>query len=38
VNNLPNLILTDEATMNRLIQEAYDRKKLDLRASHIYFR
>ncbi|MCX6281975.1 MAG: peptidylprolyl isomerase [Bacteroidetes bacterium] len=29
---------TDEATMNRLIQEAYDRKKLDLRASHIYFR
>ena len=29
---------TDEATMNRLVQEAYDRKKLDLRASHIYFR
>jgi len=30
--------LTDEATMNHLIQEAYERKKLDLRASHIYFR
>ena len=29
---------TDEATLNHLIQEAYDRKKLDLRASHIYFR
>ena len=29
---------TDEATLNRLVQEAYDRKKIDLRASHIYFR
>lgn len=29
---------TDEATLNRLIQEAYERKKTDLRASHIYFK
>ena len=29
---------TDEATLNRLIQEAYDREKTDLRASHIFFR
>jgi len=29
---------TDEATLNRLLLEAYDRKKSDLRASHIYFR
>jgi peptidyl-prolyl cis-trans isomerase SurA len=29
---------TDEATLNRLIQEAYEREKTDLRASHIFFR
>lgn len=29
---------TDEATLNRLILEAYDREKTDLRASHIFFR
>jgi len=29
---------TDEATLNRLIREAYDRKQFDLRASHIYFK
>ncbi len=29
---------TDEATLNRLIQEAYEREKNDLRASHIFFR
>lgn len=28
----------DEPTLNRLIQEAYDREKLDVRASHVYFR
>ena len=29
---------TDEATLSRLIAEAYDREKWDLRASHIYFK
>jgi peptidyl-prolyl cis-trans isomerase SurA len=29
---------TDEATLNRLILEAYEREKTDLRASHIFFR
>jgi peptidyl-prolyl cis-trans isomerase SurA len=29
---------TDEATLNRLILEAYEREKTDLRASHIYFK
>ena len=29
---------TDEATLNRLILEAYDREKTDLRCSHIFFR
>ena len=29
---------TDEATLNRLIEEAYEREKTDLRASHIFFR
>jgi len=29
---------TDEATLNRLISEAYEREKTDLRASHIFFR
>jgi peptidyl-prolyl cis-trans isomerase SurA len=29
---------TDEATLDRLVQEAYDREKTDLRASHIFFR
>ncbi|MFZ4521410.1 MAG: peptidylprolyl isomerase [Bacteroidales bacterium] len=29
---------TDENTLNRLIQEAYDREKTDLRASHVFFR
>ncbi|MCX6306082.1 MAG: peptidylprolyl isomerase [Bacteroidetes bacterium] len=29
---------TDDATLNRLILEAYDREKTDLRASHIFFR
>ena len=29
---------TDEATLNRLISEAYDREKWDLRSSHIYFK
>ncbi len=29
---------TDEATLNRLILEAYDREKTDLRASHIFFK
>ncbi len=29
---------TDETTMNHLLQEAYERKQFDLRASHIYFR
>ena len=29
---------TDEATLNRLIKEAYEREKFDLRASHIFFR
>ena len=29
---------TDEVTLNRLIQEAYEREKNDLRASHIFFR
>ena len=29
---------TDEATLNGLILEAYDREKTDLRASHIFFR
>lgn len=30
--------LTDAATMDRLVTEAYERGKIDLRASHIYFR
>ena len=29
---------TDEATLDRLVREAYDRKKYDLRASHIFFK
>jgi peptidyl-prolyl cis-trans isomerase SurA len=29
---------TDEATLNRLMEEAYERGKNDLRASHIYFK
>ena len=29
---------TDEATLNRLIAEAYDREKTDLRASHVFFK
>ena len=29
---------TDEATLNRLMLEAYEREKTDLRASHIFFR
>ncbi len=29
---------TDEATLNSLIKEAYEREKTDLRASHIFFR
>jgi peptidyl-prolyl cis-trans isomerase SurA len=29
---------TDEATLDRLVKEAYDREKTDLRASHIFFR
>ncbi len=29
---------TDDVTLNRLIQEAYEREKTDLRASHIFFR
>ncbi len=29
---------TDEATLNHLIQEAYERGKTELRASHIFFR
>lgn len=29
---------SDEATLNRLIQEAYERERTDLRASHIFFR
>ncbi|MDP1621481.1 MAG: peptidylprolyl isomerase [Bacteroidales bacterium] len=29
---------TDEATLDRLIKEAYEREKTDLRASHIFFR
>ncbi len=29
---------TDEATLNRLIAEAYEREKSDLRASHIFFK
>jgi peptidyl-prolyl cis-trans isomerase SurA len=29
---------TDDATLNRLMQEAYEREKSDLRASHIFFR
>jgi peptidyl-prolyl cis-trans isomerase SurA len=29
---------TDDATLNRLMQEAYEREKTDLRASHIFFR
>jgi len=29
---------TDEATIDRLMQEAYDRESKDLRASHIFFR
>jgi len=29
---------TDEATLNRLILEAYEREKTDIRASHIFFR
>jgi len=29
---------TDEATLNRLVQEAYEREKTDLRASHIFFK
>ncbi len=30
--------LTDAATMDRLVAEAYERGKADIRASHIYFR
>lgn len=30
--------LTDEPTKNRLLNEAYERKKSDIRASHIFFR
>ncbi len=37
-DQLAKPFFTDEATLNSLIQEAYERKKLDLRASHIYFR
>lgn len=29
---------TDEATLDRLMQEAYEREKSDLRASHIFFK
>ncbi|MCK9218439.1 MAG: peptidylprolyl isomerase [Bacteroidales bacterium] len=29
---------TDEPTLNRLIEEAYNREKTDIRASHIFFR
>jgi peptidyl-prolyl cis-trans isomerase SurA len=29
---------TDEATLDKLILEAYNRKQFDIRASHIYFR
>jgi peptidyl-prolyl cis-trans isomerase SurA len=29
---------TDEATIDRLVLEAYDRESIDLRASHIFFR
>jgi peptidyl-prolyl cis-trans isomerase SurA len=29
---------TDEATLDRLIQEAYDREQYDIRASHIFLR
>lgn len=29
---------TDEATLERLVKEAYERGKYDLRASHIYFK
>jgi peptidyl-prolyl cis-trans isomerase SurA len=29
---------TDEATLDRLVKEAYEREKTDLRASHIFFR
>ncbi|MCX6267993.1 MAG: peptidylprolyl isomerase [Bacteroidetes bacterium] len=29
---------TDEATLNQLILEAYEREKTDLRASHVFFR
>jgi peptidyl-prolyl cis-trans isomerase SurA len=29
---------TDEATIDRLVLEAYDRESVDLRASHIFFR
>ncbi len=29
---------TDDATLDRLINEAYERQKTDLRASHIFFR
>jgi len=29
---------TDEATIDRLVREAYDREAIDLRASHIFFR
>ncbi len=29
---------TDEATLDRLVKEAYERKKSDLRASHIFFK
>ena len=28
----------DEPTLNRLMQEAWEREKLDIRASHVYFR
>ncbi|MFZ4569671.1 MAG: peptidylprolyl isomerase [Bacteroidales bacterium] len=37
-DQLAKPFFADEATLNSLIQEAYERKKLDLRASHIYFR
>lgn len=30
--------LTDEATIDMLVKEAYDRSKIDIRGSHIFFR
>ena len=37
-DQLAKPFFTDEATIDRLVKEAYDREQIDIRASHIVFR